>query len=130
MKKSILCVLVFILLPFSLIGQGQVKGKITDSKNHPLSNVSIYLDKSITGTTSNNDGGYVLNLSKKGNYIIVFQFLGYKAVTKKIEIISFPYELNIILEEENVVLDEISISTKDNPANKIIRNVIANKDSN
>ncbi|MDG2151920.1 MAG: DUF5686 and carboxypeptidase regulatory-like domain-containing protein [Polaribacter sp.] len=134
MKKSILCVLVFILLPFSLIGQeqeqGQVKGKITDSKNHPLSNVSIYLDKSITGTTSNNDGGYVLNLSKKGNYIIVFQFLGYKAVTKKIEIISFPYELNIILEEENVVLDEISISTKDNPANKIIRNVIANKDRN
>ena len=65
----------------------QVKGKITGAKNHPLSNVSVYLDKTITGTTSNNDGSYILNLSKKGNYIIVFQFLGYKAVTKKIAII-------------------------------------------
>ena len=128
MKKSILFILLFFLTSLPVIAQ--VKGKITDAKNHPLSNVSVYLDKTITGTTSNNDGSYILNLSKKGNYIIVFQFLGYKVVTKKIAIISFPYELNIILEEENVVLEEISISTKDNPANKIIRNVIANKDKN
>ena len=34
------------------------------------------------------------------------------------------------MDEESVQLSEISISTKDNPANRIIRNVIANKDKN
>ena len=46
------------------------------------------------------------------------------------EISSFPFYLNVKLEEESVQLSEISISTKDNPANRIIRNVIANKDKN
>ncbi|MCL7752295.1 DUF5686 and carboxypeptidase regulatory-like domain-containing protein [Polaribacter sp. Z022] len=108
----------------------QVKGKITDTNYRPLSFVSVYLDKTVTGTTSNDNGEYVLNISKKGNHTIVFQFLGYKTFKKKVTISSFPFELNVELAEENVQLDEISISTKDNPANRIIRNVIENKEKN
>ncbi|ARV16009.1 DUF5686 family protein [Polaribacter sp. SA4-12] len=109
---------------------GQVKGKITDKKGEPLSFVSIYLDKTVTGTTSNDNGDYVLNISKRGKSIIIYQILGYKTLKKEVNITSFPFELNVELEEENVQLDEISISTKDNPANRIIRNVIANKEKN
>ena len=125
--KRIICL---ILLFISSIGSAQVKGKITDTKDEPLSFVSIYLDKTVTGTTSNDNGDYILELNKIGRYTIVFQFLGYKTVKKAVNITSFPFELNIKLEEENITLDEISISTKDNPANRIIRNVIANKDKN
>ncbi len=108
----------------------QIKGKITDTKKNPLSFVSVYLDKTVTGTTSNDNGDYILNITKKGKHIIVFQFLGYKTLKRKVNITSFPFELNVELAEEDVLLDEISISTKDNPANAIIRNVIANKDKN
>ncbi|WP_288955140.1 DUF5686 and carboxypeptidase regulatory-like domain-containing protein [uncultured Polaribacter sp.] len=108
----------------------QIQGKITDKKGEPLSFVSIYLDKTITGTTSNDNGDYVLNIKRKGKQIIVFQILGYKTIKKVVNITSFPFRLDIILEEESVRLSEISISTKDNPANRIIRNVIANKDKN
>lgn len=119
----------FFLLIFSLT-TAQVKGKITDSNKNPLSFVSIYLNKIVTGTTSNDNGDYILDITKKGDYIIVFQFLGYKTLKKEISVSSFPFELNVKLMEENIQLDEISISTKDNPANGIIRNVIANKDKN
>ena len=108
----------------------QVKGTITDTQNKPLSFVSIYLDNTVTGTTSNDNGDYILDVSKKGTYTIVFQFLGYKTVKKTIVITTFPHELNLQLAEENIQLNEILISTKDNPANKIMRNVIANKDKN
>ena len=108
----------------------QVKGNISDKKGEPLSFVSVYLDKTVTGTTSNDNGDYVLNIKKSGKHTVVFQILGYKTVKKTIDVTSFPFELNVTLEEENVQLDEISISTKDNPANRIIRNVIANKDKN
>ena len=60
----------------------QVKGTITDTQNKPLSFVSIYLDNTFTGTTSNDNGDYILDVSKKGTYTIVFQFLGYKTVKK------------------------------------------------
>ena len=123
------CTFIFLLLLSSSI-LGQVKGKITDTKNSPLSFVSVYLDKTVTGTTSNDNGEYVLSITKKGEYVVVFQFLGYKTIKKKINITSFPFDLNVQLAQESVRLSEISISTKDNPANKIIRSVIANKEKN
>ncbi len=126
MKK--ITILFYLLISSTFIAQ--VKGKITDAKNSPLSFVSIYLDKTVTGTTSNDNGDYVLEITKKGKQMIVFQFLGYKTLKKEVYITSFPFNLNVKLEEESVQLSEISISTKDNPANKIIRNVIANKDKN
>jgi hypothetical protein len=126
MKK--ITILFYFLVSSTFIAQ--VKGKITDAKNTPLSFVSVYLDKTVTGTTSNDNGDYVLEVVKKGKQVIVFQFLGYKTLKKEVNITSFPFNLNVKLEEESVLLSEISISTKDNPANRIIRNAIANKDSN
>jgi hypothetical protein len=126
MKK--ITILFFLFVSASFVAQ--VKGKITDTKNNPLSFVSVYLNKTVTGTTSNDNGEYVLDLTKKGKYVIVFQFLGFKTVKKEVEISSFPFNLNVKLEEESVQLSEIYISTKDNPANRIIRNVIANKEKN
>ena len=126
MKRIIYLLLLFV----SSISFAQVKGKITDIKNQPLSFVSIYLDKTVTGTTSNDNGDYILEINKPGKYNIVFQFLGYKTLKKEVNITALPFVLNAQLEEENIQLDEISISTKDNPANRIIRNVIANKDKN
>ncbi|QXP71534.1 carboxypeptidase-like regulatory domain-containing protein [Polaribacter sp. R2A056_3_33] len=120
--------LLFFCLSISVLAQ--VKGNITDTNNTPLSFVSIYLDETVTGTTSNDDGTYVLSITKKGKHTIVFQILGYTTLKKEINITSFPFELNVQLEEENVQLAEISISTKDNPANRIIRNTIASKDKN
>ena len=126
MKK--ITILFFFLI--SITSFSQLKGKVTTKKGEPLSFVSIYLAKTVTGTTSNDNGDYILNISKKGKQTIVFQILGYKTLKKDINITSFPFQLDVTLEEESVILTEISISTKDNPANRIIRNVIANKDKN
>jgi hypothetical protein len=108
----------------------QVKGVVTDTKGEPLSFVSIYLDKTVNGTTSNDNGAYVLDIASKGKYTIVFQFLGYKTLKKKVTITQFPFTLDAVLEEESVQLSEISISTDENPANIIIRNTIAAKSKN
>lgn len=126
MKKSIF--LLLILVSTSVLAQ--IQGKITDKNGEPLSFVSVYLDKTVTGTTSNDSGDFLLEMKRKGSHTIVFQFLGFKTLKEEINITSFPFELNVVLEEENIKLDGISISTKDNPANRIIRNVIANKDKN
>ena len=108
----------------------QIKGNVTDKEGAPLSSVSVYLDNTFTGTTTNNNGDYNLTLKKSGKYAVIFQIIGFTTLKKEVNITSFPFELDVVLEEENVQLKEIVISTKDNPANRIIRNVIANKDKN
>ena len=124
--KKLFLLFVLLFIPMSILAQ--VKGKVTDTQKNPLSFVSVYLEKTLTGTTTNDNGGYVLKIQKKGKHTIIFQTLGYQTLKKEVNITSFPFELNIELEEENIQLEEVVISTKDNPANAIIRNVIANKD--
>jgi len=126
MKKIVLLV----LLLHSFPSFSQIKGKVTDSDKNPISFVSIYPDKTITGTTSNDAGNYELNIKTPGNYTIVFQFLGYKTIKKTVSITDFPFQLNVVMVDEKVVLDEISINTGENPANKIIRKAINNKSNN
>ena len=103
---------------------GQIIGTVSDKNNLPLSFVNIYLQNSYIGTTTNDDGIYELNIKQKGTYTIVYQFIGFKTETKKVSISSFPYELNITLSEDTFSLEEIEISSKENPANKIIRKTI------
>ena len=108
----------------------QIKGNVTDTNGEPLSFVSVYLENTLTGTTTNDNGDYELDLKKTGTYTIVFQYLGYKTLKKSATISSLPFTLNATLEEEQVVLNEIKISTAENPANAIIRSAIDAKDKN
>ena len=113
----------------SLFVSAQLKGSITDVDNKPIPYVNIYIENSYTGTTSNDNGDYVLALSKPGTYTIVFQFLGYQTQTNSIDIKQFPYKLNITLLEENISLNEVVIDANENPANRIVRAAIKNRKS-
>ncbi|KAB1160657.1 carboxypeptidase-like regulatory domain-containing protein [Tenacibaculum aiptasiae] len=126
MKKTI----TLLFLTLTNITFSQIRGKVTSNTNKPLSFVSVYLENSITGTTTNDNGDYELAISKKGEHTIVYQILGYKTIKKKVNISSFPYSLDVQLSEEEVALDEVLISSKENPANRIIRNAIASKSKN
>ncbi|QMU63206.1 MAG: carboxypeptidase-like regulatory domain-containing protein [Flavobacteriaceae bacterium] len=126
MKKLIVLLFLFV----SITGFTQIKGTITNTKGAPLSFVSVYLDKTITGTTSNDHGNYELNISKTGTYTVIFQLLGYTVLKKEVAVTSFPFILNVSLEEEEIVLNEIAISAGDNPAIRIIRSAIESKEKN
>ena len=119
----------FVVL-FSLNISAQITGIIKDASEKPLSSVSVFLENSVTGTTTNENGFYKLPISKKGNYTLVFQYLGFQTQKKQVAITTFPYQLDITLLEEKIVLDEILVATNENPANAIIRNTIEAKEKN
>ena len=121
--------LILFFLIASTSVSAQLKGAITDIDNNPIPYVNIYIENSYNGTTSNENGDYVLALSKTGSYKVVFQFLGYKTQTSSIDIKEFPYELDITLQDENISLNEVVINSNDNLANRIIRSAIKNRKS-
>ncbi len=105
----------------------QIRGTITDDKGIPLSLVTILEENTYNGTSSNEQGNYELNIKKTGKHTIVFQYLGFKTQRITLTIDKFPFVQNIKLVEENLSLSEVVINSKDNPANAVIRQAIANK---
>ncbi|MEO0528164.1 MAG: DUF5686 and carboxypeptidase regulatory-like domain-containing protein [Bacteroidota bacterium] len=125
MKKFKLSLFTFCSLCF--FTHAQVTGLVTDQNNTPLSFVNIYLEGTVNGTTTNDNGKYELDLLQKGTYTVIFKYLGFKTLKKTISIDSFPYTLDVSLMEENVSLEGVEVNASDNPANRIIRGAISKR---
>jgi len=118
-------------LAISTTVSAQIVGKITDTQGEALPYVNIYLEDSYTGTTSNDEGNFELNVSKTQPYTVVFQFLGYKTISKKVTISAFPHILNVTMREESVSLEEVVLSNNgEDPAYRIIRETIDRRKEN
>ena len=87
--------------------QAQISGTITDEKGEPLPFASIYLQASSTGTTSNAEGQYNLELPA-GSYVIVFQYVGYEQKLVELSYDGRSKQLDIQLKEEAVTLNEVT----------------------
>lgn len=123
-----------LLLTLSILAflnsNSQIQGFVTDGKNQPLPFVSIFIENTYIGTTSNEEGYYELNVSQAEIYTVVFKFIGYKTVKKTADIKSFPYELNAVMLDEEINLDEVVINADENPANIIMQKAIENRKDN
>jgi len=123
MKQTLLLLTFF----FSIHSFSQIVGNIKDTNGNPLAFVNIYIEGTYIGTTSNDEGNYELTYSENKTFQIVFKYLGYRTLKKTLNIDTFPYTLNVSLEEEKITLDEVVINSNENPANRIIKNTIANR---
>ncbi|MES2544408.1 MAG: DUF5686 and carboxypeptidase regulatory-like domain-containing protein [Bacteroidota bacterium] len=126
MKK--ITALFFLFL--SIYTNAQIKGTVTDDKGNTLPYVTIFVENTYNGTTSNEQGKYELNIKTTGKHTLVFQYLGFKTQKKTITIESFPYVLDVNLLEDSYSINEVVIDPKRNPANEFIRNAIAAKKEN
>jgi len=110
---------------FPVLLSAQISGRITDSKGIPLPYATVYVDGTTTGTVSNEDGHYELNLERKGRYTIVFQYIGYQRREMEIDYKTSPVQLNVVLEEDVLLLEEVVIAAdREDPAYRIIREAI------
>ncbi|MGL5262363.1 MAG: SusC/RagA family TonB-linked outer membrane protein, partial [Bacteroides sp.] len=82
-----------------------VKGNITDSNGEPLIGVSILVKDSSTGTITDFDGNFSIQV-KKGS-VLELSYLGYE---KQIIKITEEKPLNIVLQEDTKVLDEVVVT--------------------
>ena len=126
MKKKLTLFFLFIIA----LTNAQVRGKVTDEKGNPLPFVNIFEENTYNGTTTNEQGRFEINIKTPGNHTLLFQYLGYKTAKQVVTLDKTPVEIEVILVEENIILNELVINPKDNPANEIIRNAIKNKKDN
>ena len=90
--------------------QIQISGKITDNKNKPLAGVSITLQDSYDGATTDSTGHYSFITTEKGTHTLAFSITGYRKYTQEINIESAPLVFNISLKEMITELKAVVIS--------------------
>ena len=108
MKKSlaILSILILAALIAAFTESRTITGKVTDKSGQPLAGVSIVVKGSSSGTLSDGDGNYKISINQKDK-ILVFSFIGYKAVEEKLLGRTI---INIIMNEDVVDMDEIVVT--------------------
>ena len=113
MKKQLFFTLIAFLISFNMLSQtGLVRGSLIDNDfQDPVPFANIIVKETGTGTTTDFDGNYELELIE-GNYTILFSFIGYETVEiKDVNVNSIePTIVNVTMNTLAQGLDEVVVS--------------------
>jgi hypothetical protein len=127
MKK--LLTLIFTLLPLIFYAQRTISGKVLDAETkEPLAFVNILFNESNSGVSTDIDGKFRLPASATIQ-TLTFSYVGYQRLQLNYEQLR---QKNFIIElpKSTYKLNEVIITPGENPAHRIIRLAIQNRDRN
>jgi hypothetical protein len=122
-------VLGFALLLCAVYSQAAaVHGRILNERQQPLPYASLFIKGTTTGTTTNAEGEYSLDLPV-GSYVLVCQYMGYNRAEKNITVDGNDQTVNFTLTPVSMQIKEVVVkSGGEDPAYAIIRQAIKKRD--
>jgi hypothetical protein len=112
--------LLLLLSSFATL-HSQVSGRVVDEQGEASPFTSIYVQNTSTGTLSNLEGFYSLELDA-GTYTLVFDRIGFAQQIMEVEVAASPVQLNVTMVEQPIELPGVEITGDgEDPAYAIIR---------
>lgn len=116
--RILLRVLLFLTFIFSIktcFGQSSesvmIQGTVMNQKGEPIPLANVYLQKTLEGTVTNENGNFVLQTDTTGSQILIVSYIGYEPHHEPVELEkSHSVEINIRLKEKLVNLANINIT--------------------
>tara|TARA_B100000767_G_scaffold70659_1_gene67273 strand:- start:2068 stop:4311 length:2244 start_codon:yes stop_codon:yes gene_type:complete len=108
--------ILFFLIQIASAQELSVKGKVLFN-GQPIEGVSILLKGSNTGTITDHDGQFELNITNLKKPKLIFSYIGFKSVTRKIDFRDL--DLGVIILESDETLNEVVISGTLKPVSKL-----------
>jgi len=101
----------------------EISGKVTDQeKNLPLSDVSVQIKGTVTGTTTNSTGGFVLRTKTQLPFTLVFSSIGFKQ--QELEVKTLGSNFQVALSTQTVLGSEVVV-TASRVAESILKSPVA-----
>ncbi|MDQ7052500.1 MAG: carboxypeptidase-like regulatory domain-containing protein [candidate division KSB1 bacterium] len=87
-KGKAFLVLALMLLPFSVFaGNGQIKGKVTDSSTGDgLPGANVLIEGTTLGAASDAQGNFVIYNVPPGTYTVKATYIGYNILKKQVQV--------------------------------------------
>jgi len=112
-KLLYILILLSVCIPVAaktLTGNGRVTGKITDKTTGlPIAGVTITIPDLKVGTSTDNNGIYVLKQLPKGKYMIQVSMIGYASVTTVVDL-GNTYSVDFKLSASNYELSDVVVT--------------------
>jgi len=104
---KLLCLGVLVLSTFQLFGQSTitVSGRVVDIENAPLVGVTIQLENTSTGTTTDLNGEY--SIQAPANGVLIFSMVSMETMRIPVNTRS---NISIVMEESTEMLDEVVVT--------------------
>ncbi|MCH5715807.1 DUF5686 and carboxypeptidase regulatory-like domain-containing protein [Niabella hibiscisoli] len=123
MRKFSITILLAVLA-ITITNAAKIQGVIKEEHGNPLAYASVTIKGTTAGTTANSKGFYALSL-QPGRYTLVFEYVGFVAVEKMIEVTENDQLLDITLITNQNLMGEVIIKAKgEDPAYRVIREAI------
>lgn len=130
MRKLLLFICFYsVVISVANAQQITITGKIIDDHTEePMPFASVYFDGAQIGTTTDLEGNYELIAKRVGDSLAV-SVVGYRKIKKYVS--TEPIQvINFRLVSTEFSLEEVVISAGENPANILLKKIIAHKDEN
>lgn len=103
----------------------QLTGVIKSTEGETLPYATVYVQGTSSGTVSNAEGQYELELKETGSYTVTFQYVGYQKFSHTFVYDGKPITFDVTLKHDTSLVREIIISAnREDPAYEIIRKAI------
>ncbi len=112
------------VLAITITNAAKIQGTIKEEHGNSLAYASVTVKGTTAGTTANSKGFYTISL-QPGRYTLVFEYVGFIAVEKLVEVTSSDQQLDITLITNQNLMGEVIIKAKgEDPAYRVIREAI------
>jgi len=108
MRKYIY-ILIIGIVTIQANSQTLISGKVA-GKESSLPGVSVYLDGTYDGTSTNESGEFSFKTTKTGKVILKAESIGYKPFSKEFELTNLPVKVEITLDETFTELNAVTIT--------------------
>jgi iron complex outermembrane recepter protein len=110
-RNKFIISLLFFSFTFLVHAQHSIKGKILNKEDGlPIPGVKIKIDKTYSGTFSDENGLFQFSNLKEGNYSLVFSLLGYETQIENVVLQSQDIELNVSLQNSTLMIEEVVVA--------------------
>ncbi|MFM7510524.1 MAG: DUF5686 and carboxypeptidase regulatory-like domain-containing protein [Bacteroidota bacterium] len=106
-----------------------VTGRVVDAEGHPLPFASIWIQETKQGISANSEGLFELTLPP-GKYKITCQYVGFAKQERIITVTNVVMQLDFVLLKQELTLPAIIVSSKEDPAYRLIREMLKQQKSN
>src|SRR5215203_991847 len=108
-KASNIFLVFYIGSPGFLVAQTTITGKVSDVSGAPIVGASVYFEAN-AGTSTNNNGEYILQTSLTGRKELVVSFVGYKTVSRAVDLIVGTITVDVQMEQESTGLNSVVVT--------------------
>ena len=84
-----------------------IRGKVTDTRKHPVPGVTVIIQGTTLGTTTSEDGTFALEIPEREGITLLFSFIGMKTVSMAY---TGQENLQITMEEEATEISEVVVT--------------------